>query len=194
MKTEIEAKFCRVDHESVRQKLREIGAVCESPMRLLRRVVAETSELQSKNAYLRVRDQGDKTALTYKQFDSLSVDGAKEVEVEVSDFDAMAQILQALEPTRYSYQESRREVWKLDGTEIVLDEWPWLDPYIEIEGESRESIESIAIKLGFDWSDAVFGDVMAAYRQQYPQLSERDTVGDLPQVRFDDPLPDMLRY
>lgn len=50
-----------------------------------------------------------------------------------------------------------------------------------------------AIKLGLGWDNAVFGDVMAAYRVQYPHLTMKDTVGNLPEVKFGDPLPDLLK-
>ncbi len=39
----------------------------------------------------------------------------------------------------------------------------------------------------------MFGDVMAAYRAQYPHLAEAQTVGNLPEVTFDAPVPDMLK-
>jgi len=33
-----------------------------------------------------------------------------------------------------AYQETRREVWKInDEIEIMLDEWPGISPFIEIE-------------------------------------------------------------
>lgn len=192
MRSEIEAKFLNVNFDQLRQKLNDAGAKCVQPMRLLRRVTIETPDLIMKNAYLRVRDEGDKVTMTYKQFDTLSVDGAKEIEVIVSDFEDTIALLSAGGLAYGSMQESRRETWMLDGCEVVLDEWPWLKPYIEIEGESEILIKSAADKLGFDWKDAIFGDVMVAYRAQYPHLTERDTVGRIPSVKFSDPLPDLL--
>ena len=40
----------------------------------------------------------------------------------------------------------------------------------------------------------MFGDVMVAYRAEYPHLTENDTVGRIESVRFDDPLPELLRW
>jgi len=193
MNTEIEVKFCGVDHEVVREKLKSIGGECKSPMQLMRRVVIETSDIHKKGGYMRVREQNGVSTLTYKQFDALSVDGAKEIETTVDDFDAMAAIFRALEPTRYSYQESKREVWHVGDVEVVLDEWPWLKPYIEIEGQSEEALRDVAGKLGFSWDNAVFGDVMVAYRLEYPHLIDKQTVGDLEEVKFGDPLPEMFK-
>lgn len=92
-----------------------------------------------------------------------------------------------------SIQESRRETWQLGDVEIMLDEWPWLKPYIEIEGPSEEQVRVVATQLGLDWNQAVFGDVMAAYRAEYPHLSEKDTVGNISEVRFSDPVPELLK-
>ena len=76
---------------------------------------------------------------------------------------------------------------------MVIDEWPWLNPYVEIEGPDENSVIASAQKLGFQWHEAVFGDVMAAYRAQYPHLGLQDTVVSIAQVRFGDPLPDLLK-
>jgi adenylate cyclase class 2 len=192
MNTEIEAKFLNTDHDVIRDKLQALGATCEQPMRLMRRVTIDTPELIEKDAFLRVRDEGHRTTMTYKQFDQLSVDGAKEIEITVSDFDKAVQLLEAAGLKSESFQESKRETWLLGSVEIVLDEWPWLNPYIEIEAESELAVRSTAESLGFAWDMAVFGDVMVAYRAQYPHLSEQDTVGRIAVVKFGDPLPDLL--
>ena len=193
MKTEIEVKFLDMDHDDIRAKLRELGGECEQPMRLLRRAIIETPELVAKNGYVRVRDEGDKTTVTYKQFDSLAVDGAKEIEIIVSDFDSTVALFDVAGLQQSSFQESKRETWKFGTTEIVLDEWPWLKPYIEIEGESESELRDVAMKLGLDWANAAFGDVMVAYRAQYPYLTDKQTVGRIPEVKFGDPLPDLLK-
>jgi adenylate cyclase class 2 len=94
-----------------------------------------------------------------------------------------------------SMQESKRETWKIDGVEIVLDEWPWLNPYIEIEADDESFIKKVAADLGFNWDQAVFGDVMVAYRAQYPHLNLNDSVGKIQEVRFNDPMQiNLIKY
>lgn len=193
MKNEIEAKFVDITIDAMRKQLKELGAELVQPMRSMKRVTIDSPAMKQKEAFLRVRDEGDKTTMTYKQFDTLSLDGVKEIEVTVSDFDTTIALLAEAGLPYGSLQESRRETWNLEGVEIVIDEWPWLNPYVEIEGPTEEAVISTAEKLGFDWDKAIFGDVMAAYRVQYPHLSLNDTVGNLPNVRFDDPLPDLLK-
>lgn len=196
MKSEIEAKFLDIDLDDIRTRLSAIGAVCEMPMRLMRRVMIdyEDRRLQTgPDAFVRVRDEGHRVTLTYKQFDSLSVDGAKELEVVVSDFEETIKIFEAVGLVVKSYQESRRETWVLDDAEIVIDQWPWLKSYVEIESTSEENIKTISSQLKLNYDDAVFGDVMAAYRSEYPHLSLKDTVGNLEEVKFDIPLPDLFK-
>lgn len=194
MQSEIEVKFLAIDHEDIRARLKKLGGVCEQPMRLMRRAIIDNEYMKTgKDAFLRIRDEGDKVTMTYKQFDELSVDGANEIEVVVSDFDAAVAILEHCGMPYRSIQESKRETWRLGSVEIVLDEWPWLKPYIEIEGESEADLREVAQKIGLNWSDAVFGDVMAAYRAEYPHLTNNDTVGNVKEVRFNDPLPKLLR-
>ena len=191
MKTEIEVKFCEIDVDATREILARAGAVCEQPMRLMRRVIIETDQLAEHNAFVRVRDEGDRTTLTYKQFDETSLTGAKEIEVTVSDFDATVVLLEQVDLIHKSFQESRRETWSFDDVEVVIDEWPHLNMYIEIEGASEVSVKRAAKKLGFDWSDAVFGSVTEVYQHQYPEGSSRELV-NMPRITFDEPLPEII--
>jgi adenylate cyclase class 2 len=192
LKTEIEAKFLDVDFGLLRQKLVAVGAECTQPMRLMRRVVIEPPELAKKDAFVRVRDEGDKVTMTYKQFhDHTALSGVKEIEVSVSDFDATVALLASAGLEHKSFQESRRETWEFKGTEIVMDEWPWLSPYIEIEGPSEESVKEVAAELGFDWSDAVFGSVTVAYQAEYPEGDSRKLI-TIPKVSFDEPVPQVI--
>jgi adenylate cyclase class 2 len=193
VQTEIEAKFLNVDFDEVRAKLTELGAVLEEPMRLMRRVIIEPDFIKERgeNALLRLRDEGDKITLTWKEFRNQSLTGAFERSVTVSNFDETVEILKAAGLEYRSYQESKRETWKLDEVEIVLDEWPWINPYIEIEGPTEASVETTAEKLGFDWKDAVFGSADAIYKIEYPHLKNRGVI-DIKEVRFEDPVPEQL--
>lgn len=191
MNTEIEAKFLDVDFGDVRQKLAKIGAACEQPLRLMRRAIIETPELRAKHSFVRVRDEGHKVTLTYKQVDEDSATGVKEVEVDVSNFeDTILLFHQAGLPYK-SFQESYRETWRLGDVEIVLDEWPWLKPYIEVEGPTEDHIKEVASQLGFNWSDAVFGRVTSAYQVQYPH-GDADQLVTIPEVKFDLPIPNII--
>jgi len=193
---EIEAKFLHVDHDEVRVRLEKAGAIVTHPMRLMRRNLFCRPEDRHKEVFLteklRLRDEGDKITFTYKKKSSDSP-YAHELETTVGSYDDMKQILFAIGLETYSYQESKRETWRIDDVEIVLDEWPWLDTYIEIEGPNESAIQAVAQKLGFNWKDACFGSVDTAYRAQYLKMAKEDSIANVPEVRFSDPLPEYLK-
>ena len=191
MKTEIEVKFLDVDFDVLREKLKLLGGACIQPMRLMRRTLIEPPELAARKAFIRVRDEGDKVTLTYKQFNEISLVGAQEIEVTVSSFEDTIELLAQAGLVHKALQESKRETWHLGDVEVVLDEWPWLKPYIEIEGLSEEAVKTAAAQLGFDWDDAVFGKVTSAYQVQYPD-GDASKLNTIPLVAFDQPLPDII--
>lgn len=191
MQQEIEVKFLAVDPDKVRATLKDLGAHCEHPMRLMRRIHFDYPDSRfQKHGHeqrLRVRDEGDKFTVTYKAKNETNY--VHELETTVGSFDDMANIFKAIGLIDFSYQESRRETWKCDNVEVVIDEWPWLKPYIEIEGPDEESIKAVAHKLGFDWKDSLFGSVDTAYKAEYLGMKDNDSVGDIPRVTFDMPVP-----
>ncbi len=193
MQTEIEAKFLNVNHDDVRAKLKALGAELDQPMRLMRRAILDYPDGRIRNSNhgrLRVRDEGNKITVTYKSKSDSQY--SKEVETTVGSFDDMVALFAGIGLQVYSFQESKRETWQYKDVEVVLDEWPWLESYIEIEGPSEESIQSAAKDLGFDWQDAEFNTVDAVYQRQYPGMKPTESIGLVAVVRFDQPLPDFL--
>ena len=193
---EIEVKFLDVDIEEVRAKLRATGAELEHPMRLMRRDQFDHADNRYKNGHyserLRIRDEGNKLTMTYKK-SSADSHYPLEIETTIGSYDATKQLLTAVGLHSFSYQETKRETWLLGDVEVVIDQWPWLNPYIEIEGPSEGSIQAAASKLGFDWSDAKFGSVDTAYMHQYPKMTPEDSIGEVAIAKFDLPVPDYLR-
>jgi adenylate cyclase, class 2 len=192
MKTEIEVKFANISIEEIRKALKDAGAVCQQPMRLMRRALIEEPHHTKEHSFLRIRDEGDKITLTFKRRKdpyNPGIDDVKEIEVEVSDFDDTLTLFSEAGWQYITFQESKRETWKLDETEVVIDEWPWLNPYIEIEGETETSIRVAAKKLGLKWKDAQPVNTDILYNEQYEFASDCRGVIDVAEVRFADPLP-----
>jgi len=193
MQQEIEAKFVNVDHDKVREALKAAGARLEHPMRLMRRVVIDYPDrkMQSEdNAWIRVRDEGDKVTLTYKTSEENKFGGATEIEVIVDDYNKTIELFKAMGLVVHTDQETKRETWVLDDAEVVLDEWPWLNPYIEIEATSEQIVQDVAQKLGFIWQNAVFGSVTTAYRLQYPSIKNDEHISTIPAIKFGLTRPD----
>lgn len=170
MSTEIEAKFLRTDHDTIRAHLKELGAICTHPSRLMKRLTIDYPDQRLRktaNGWVRIRDEGDKITLTYKQLNTRSLHGMQEIELIVDDFDKAEAFLKAVGMQRYAYQETKRESWRLDGVEIDLDEWPWIHPFVEVEGPDEVSVWQVVEKLGLDRAQAKFGSVEIAYLAEY---------------------------
>ncbi len=195
MPSEIEAKFLKVNFKELRRRLSDLGATCDHPMRLMRRLLFDfpDNRFQKNNQsqWLRIRDEGDKIAVNYKAKNKSKY--AYELEAIVESFDDMSNLFKAIGLVPYSFQESKRETWKYNNVEVVLDEWPWLEPYIEIEGPSEQAIQMAAKDLGFDWRDACFGSVDTAYRRQYPGMKDFESISNVGDVHFGKPLPIFLK-
>lgn len=169
MQTEIEAKFLNVDHDLIRAKLQELGATCGQPMRLMKRKNYDFPDgrLEKVSGWVRLRDEGDKITLSYKQLNDRTLHGTKEVSLVIDDFTAADSFLRAIGLDATSYQETKRESWRLDGVQIELDEWPWVQPFLEIEGSDEVVVRDAAERLGFSWERTVHGSVEVAYQAEY---------------------------
>jgi adenylate cyclase class 2 len=88
-----------------------------------------------------------------------------------------------------SYQETKRETWKLEDCEVTIDTWPWIPTFLEIEGGSESSVRKTASILGLDWSQAVHGSVENIYMSHYDVTEEE--VDDWPDITFV-PVPEWL--
>jgi len=151
---EIEVKFLNISPKEIEKKLKEAGAEKVFD-KVYRRKVFDYPDLRlnDRGAYLRLRDEGDKITLTFKQrlgvksHDGKTNDeGMEEIEIKVSDFEKTAELLTKMGLKEKFYEENRRIRHQLGDIEFDIDFWPLLDPYLEIEAPSWEKIDE-AIKL-----------------------------------------------
>jgi adenylate cyclase class 2 len=191
METEIEAKFLDIDPAILRQKLSQIGGRLVYPEREMTRVVLDfpDKKLEKVGGWIRVRDEGDQITLSYKQLNDRTLHGTKEVETTVGDFETTIKLLEAIGLERYSYQETKREKWQVGDVEVVIDTWPWIPTFAEIEADSEAKIKRIADQLGLDWANALHGSVEIAY-QHYYDATESE-IDNWPKFTFG-PIPDWL--
>ena|SRR3989344_4235269 len=168
MDIEFEAKFPDIDKDKLRKKLKALGAVLVKPEFFQKRVVFFLPKgHEIKDGYLRVRDEGDRITMSLKVVNGDKIQDQKEIMLIVDDFENSKKFLLSIGCIDKAYQETKRELWKLDGVEITLDEWPFLEPFIEIEGISEEKVKEVSEKLGFDWEDTIFGAVDVLINKKY---------------------------
>lgn len=114
MTPEIEVKFLQVDFDVIREKLKEAGGICQQPMRMMKRVVLDFPDRAMQvndGAWVRVRDEGDKITLTYKQTVEHEFGGANEIEVVVDSYQDTIAIFQKLGLIIHTDQQTMRETW-----------------------------------------------------------------------------------
>lgn len=149
MSEEIEIRILGINIPEITKKIEELGGKLVHSG-LQRRYVYDV-EPGNQNKWARLRTNGEKTTLGVKEVvDTSTADGMKEVEVIIDDFERGNALLESLGFKARSYQENRRTTFELNDVEVVIDEWPKLKPYIEIEGPSKESVYEVARLLGYD--------------------------------------------
>jgi adenylate cyclase class 2 len=190
MQTEIEAKWLNIDHDEFREVLKRAGAKLEHSERLMRRRNFHHPEANAKNGWIRVRDEGDIITLSYKEMASRSLHGMSEVNIVVDNFDQACRLITAIDFSSASYQETKRESWKLGEVEIELDTWPWIPSFIEIEAPSEELFKATFEKLSLNIKDAHYGDVAIVYQSIY-DIPDADEIYAWPEIAFT-PVPDWL--
>lgn len=185
MNIEYEATFIPVDKDEMRKKLRKAGAKLERSEFMQRRTVfALPKDHEIKNGWLRVRDEGDKITLSLKSVIAGKIEDQKELCLEIDDFDTANKLVETIGFKTKSYQESKRELWKIGDVEITIDTWPFLEPLVEVEGESEEKVKEVSEKLGFEWSDAKFCSADTLYAEKYG-VSEDVINNETPKIVFD---------
>lgn len=187
MATEIEAKFLNVDPVAMRGSLAEKGYICISPERMMTRATLHApADRRSIHEWWRVRDEGDgRVTMTWKRTDADRVDGTQELEIEVSDFEGAIALLMTTGLLVVARQETKRETWHRDDIEVVIDTWPGLNPFIEVEGATVDAVTRSAFELGFDMVDAVFGGVGNVYKIELGYVPE--AVNNWPLITFENP-------
>ena len=168
MHIEYEAKFVDIDKDEMRERLKRIDARLVRPEYFQKRTNFHLpGDKRSDHAWIRVRDEGDKITLSLKKFDGDGMHDQKEICLTIDDFENATKFLSEIGCEEKAYQETKRELWVIDEVEVTVDTWPHLEPFVEIEGKNEESVRIVAGKLGFDFSEAVFGGVGVLYKMKY---------------------------
>lgn len=185
MNIEYEATFTNVNQADIKKRLEKVGAKLIKKRFLQKRVafhLPKSNEVDG--GWIRVRDESDKVTMSLKIVDGNKIHNQKEICIEVDNFDNAINLLESIGCKQKAFQENYRELWMLHNTEITIDEWPFLEPYVEIEGKSEKEVRSIAKKLGFDYSKAVFGSVDVIYAKKYG-ISQDIINNHTPKIIFD---------
>ena len=164
-KIEYEIRILEINKDEIQTKLKRLDAVLIEDV-CQKRYVYDFNPIQP-NKWIRLRTNGIKTTLTIKNIESMNIDGTKEVEIEVSDFDVTNEILKELGYTPKAIQENKRIKYNLNGVEIDIDTWPKIPTYMEIEGKNQEEVYDTLELLGISKEKAITLDVQSIYEKIY---------------------------
>jgi len=185
MEIEYEATFENIDKDEMRKKLKDVGAKLIKPECLHKRITFDLpSNVKIEYSFIRVRDEGDKITITLKVIEGGSIEKQQEVNLDVDSMEKAEEILLFLGCKKKAYQQNKRELWKINDVEVTIDEWPFLEPIVEIEGHSENAVKETAKILGFDYKNALFGPITIVYAKKY-NISADVINNKTPKIVFD---------
>jgi adenylate cyclase class 2 len=183
---ETEAKFYVQDLERIRKSLESLDAQVVQPrvLEMNLRFDLPDASLRAQGRVLRLR-RDTEARLTYKggNKNTRGVLSREEIEFIVEDFEKAKKFLEALGYQQIFYYEKYRATYQLDKTLIMLDELPYGN-FVEIEGETEETIRALSEKLDLDWEatiersySALFEDVHKSLKLSFRDLSFENFAG-----------------
>ncbi|MFH1727406.1 MAG: class IV adenylate cyclase [Pseudomonadota bacterium] len=118
---------------------------------------------------LRIRKWDKHGLITYKEafFNESKVKIRKETETNINDVDSFLEILNKLGLSESRRKEKLRHTFKLNDDYILIDKFPFLGYYVELESSSKEKLISLSEKLGFDFSKSIsksYEDLFRSYK------------------------------
>jgi len=179
MNSEHELRILDIDPVTIKGKVDSSGGRNTQTRTLQRRYTYNVVPV-NRSKWVRLRTNGTKTTLAIKHVTGQGVSDTKEIEVEVSNFETTASLMEEMGIKANSYQENYRTIYELDGAEIMVDEWPLIPPYVEVEAHSPDLVIEVIKKLGFDPKQATGLDVSSVYEQIY-----KIDVDNMPELKFD---------
>jgi adenylate cyclase class 2 len=165
---EVEVKFFVPELGAFRERLLAAGATLKKPRIFERNVRFDTEDerLYRELSLLRLR-QDTAVTLTYKgppqHLPKSEAKVREELEVQVSNFDTLAEIFTRLGFAPLQVYEKYRETFQWQDVEIVLDELPYGN-FIELEGDER-GIKTAVAHLNLNWQERILGNYLGMMAQ-----------------------------
>lgn len=176
---EYEGRVLNVNKDAVRQKLADLGAKLIAKKDYRRYVFNSIPAI--KGRWIRLRTDGQKTKLTVKEMTNATVDGVREWETAVDDFETTLTMLEKMGLKPKGYQENKRELYNLNGVKLSIDEWPGLKPLLEIEGHDKDEVYDMLNKLGLNNANFTANSISQIYLDELGI-----NLDDRKELRFED--------
>lgn len=152
MVTEYETKVLDINVKKIIEKLETLGAKKVLDCTYKRHVFDLAD-----GGWIRIRNDGQTTTLTYKKRNGKNIGDTTEIETIVNDFEATIEIINKIPHTKKYYRENKRIMYKLDNLEFCIDTLPKIPTFLEIESDSIENVKKGLKILNLENKD--IGDV-----------------------------------
>ncbi|MES2931167.1 MAG: CYTH domain-containing protein [Patescibacteria group bacterium] len=164
---EYEVKLTGLDKASVREVLARTGTLenAEHVQHNLAYHLPPGREIEG--GWLRIRNENGCIAMSLKIIASDRIEDQFEYRLVASSMEEARGFLELMGATQKAEQEKKREIWRVDDCEVVIDEWPFLEAYLEVEGPSEASVKAVTEKLGFDYASARVCSASRLYTEKY---------------------------
>ncbi|MBW2973426.1 class IV adenylate cyclase [Candidatus Woesearchaeota archaeon] len=158
---EIEVKILDIDKDKIIKKIEEAGA-----KKIFEGDTISHFFYMPEEETLRLRQEGNKTFLTYKKKEphkTLKI--MEELEVDISDIEEMKKILEKLGfKMRQSFTKHRIS-YKLNKARYEIDTWPEIPTYLEVEAPTEKDIKDALEIIGLDIKNSVPWSANEVYKK-----------------------------
>jgi adenylate cyclase, class 2 len=157
MKIEKEYKYLNIEKSILLTKIEKL----ESYRKIFfKRAVFD---VPGRSGWMRLRSENAETKLAIKEKRS---DGFTfETEISVGSFEETITILNYLGYKPRAIQENIRHEAFIEGCQVCLDEWPLIQPYVEIEFEDIDKLGLVENRLGLSEENRSLKDVESMYKE-----------------------------
>ena len=163
MNTECEIRILNIDVEELVKKLEELGASKIGEYDQKRYVYDVIPKEEGK--FVRLRTNGVKTTLTYKDKKYTSMSSTKELELEIEDFEKAHMLLTSAGLNTDRYIENKRISYKYGDVEFDIDCYPMIPPYMEIEAIDEDTVNEYISKLGLSDHETTVDSLKKIYKR-----------------------------
>lgn len=174
MPKEYEYRFSfnnKLTENILKNKLKNLKAIHFKPLLFTIYVF----NLNNEQMYIRLRDEGNKKTFTIKK--NLNNKFVDEYEINIDNIDILYKMLLLLGCTLKYKVEKIREIFKINDIEVVLDSYPGLPTYFEIEASSLNNLNNFCKLLEIDIPNTISKDM--TYDIIYDLPKNRKITGNL---------------
>ena len=182
---EFEMTIPAVEIEDARRRLQQCGAVLQQGPHIQKHIVFNLPEERKiEGAWMRVREESDRVTMSLKIIDGKNISDQQEYFFIAENTEDACKFLTLLGGIEKARQEKRREIWMLGQCEVTIDEWPFLEPFLEVEGKSEEMVKETVELLGYEYDKCRVCAVDTLYSEKYG-VSEDVINNHTPLIMFD---------